>query len=84
MAELRIPTEIEVSMAYYLAVGRKDSREEFDAWLAKVKEDAFDEGAEAAIDQGDPIPANPYRKVVCPFTQSHTREWCGNPGCRES
>jgi len=26
------------------------------------------------------------RQVVteCPFTQSHTREWCGYPECRES
>ena len=26
-----------------------------------------------------PLPPEP-----CPFTHSHTRAWCGHPGCRES
>lgn len=25
-----------------------------------------------------------FKESVCPYTQSHTREFCGNPGCRES
>lgn len=25
-----------------------------------------------------------FKESVCPYTHSHTREFCGNPGCRES
>lgn len=26
----------------------------------------------------------PETPEPCMYTHSHTREWCGNPGCRES
>ena len=59
------PTTEEVRKGYagalYLSEVPRDRSEEFDRWLAEVKEQAWDEGFREGLDgdRGDP---NPYRQ----------------------
>jgi hypothetical protein len=46
--------------------------------LISIWDKGYNEGYSDAMDFVKP------EKPKCPFTHSHTREWCGYPDCRES
>ncbi|MCA1839948.1 MAG: hypothetical protein LC723_06415 [Actinobacteria bacterium] len=46
--------------------------------LVKIYDRGYKQGHDDASDH------RRYAPGVCPFTHSHTREWCGYAGCRES
>lgn len=46
--------------------------------LISIWDKGYNEGYSDAVEFVKP------EKPKCPFTHSHTREWCGYPDCRES
>lgn len=46
--------------------------------LSSIWDQGYTQGQNDAMDQVTFAAGN------CPYTQSHTRDWCGSAGCRES